>query len=321
MNIMISGGAGFIGSHLVGKLVSMPDVNRVVVYDNFSSGTRAHLADFTEVEKLEVIEGDLLDMQRLRSAMRGIEQVFHLAANPDIAAAVTDPDIDFRQGTILTRNLLEAMRLEGSKEIFYSSGSGVYGENPEITFQEDYGPCFPISTYGASKLACEALISSYCQMFGLRGRACRFANVVGPRQTHGVGYDFLHKLRNNSKILKILGDGSQLKSYIHVDDIINALLLLRQDIRSGKAFDVFNVSTTDQLTVKEIADMACQASGLSPERVIYDYGKGARGWKGDVAKVKLNSEKIRSHGWKCHRNSKEAVMASLQAMQASLGEE
>src|ERR1700674_5659192 len=220
MNILISGGAGFIGSHLAAALLRDPQVRSIIVYDNVSSGSRRHLAAAGNDPRLTFVEGDLKDLPQLSNAMKDVDLVFHLAANPDIAKAVTQPDIDFWEGTYLTQNVLEAMRVNGVRKIIYTSSSGVYGENPGVAFAEDYGPCVPISTYGASKLACEGLIAAYCHMFELVGRAFRFANVVGPRQTHGVGYDFVRRLKADAARLRILGDGTQRKSYIHVEDVL-----------------------------------------------------------------------------------------------------
>lgn len=223
--VFISGGAGFIGSHLTRRLLARPEVRRVVVYDNFSSGREDYLAPLAGDRRLAIVRSDLKDQDAVIAAMRGSEVVFHLAANPDIAKAVTQPDIDFWEGTYLAQNVLEAMRRSGARRLLYMSGSGIYGENPGVAFAEDHGPCLPISTYGASKLACEALISAYCRMFDLTARAFRFANVVGPRQTHGVGYDFVRRLKAEPTRLRILGDGSQSKSYIHVEDILEAVFL------------------------------------------------------------------------------------------------
>jgi len=212
------------------------------------------------------------------------------------------------------QNVLEAMRVNGVRRIFYTSGSGVYGERPDVAFAEDYGPCLPISTYGASKLACEALICSYCHMFGLIGRVFRFANVVGPRQTHGVGYDFVRRLRSDSSELRILGDGSQCKSYIHVDDILAAMFLVRDSVGDGVPFDVFNVATDEYVTVNAIADIAVRESGLVLASVRYRHTGGDRGWKGDVPKVRFNVQKIKALGWRCGRTSAEAIRDSLRAM-------
>jgi len=209
------------------------------------------------------------------------------------------------------------MRVTGARNIVYTSGSGVYGENPTVEFREDYGPCFPISTYGASKLACEGLISAYCQMFGLSGRAFRFANVVGPRQTHGVGYDFIRHLTADPTRLPIMGDGTQKKSYIHVDDVLDAISLVTE--KTTVRYDVFNVATDDYITVREIADLAVQICGLERANVRFEFSGGDRGWKGDVPVVKFDCSKIKALGWKNRRSSAEALRHSMESMSKEIG--
>lgn len=310
--IFISGGAGFIGSHLVQKLLQTPNVNRIKVFDNLSSGQKSFLEPCLSDPRLSLVVGDLKSMDAVITSMEGCDTVFHLAANPDIAKAVTHPEIDFWEGTYLAQNVLEAMRLTGAKNIYYTSGSGVYGENPCEEFTENYGPCIPISTYGASKLACEALIASYCHMFGMRGRAFRFANVVGPRQTHGVGYDFVRRLKDDPDKLRVLGDGTQSKSYIHVEDVLDAIFTVaRSDLG---AFDIFNVATGDYITVREIAELAAEVLGVDPQSVRYEYTGSDRGWKGDVPIVRFDCSKIQALGWQCSRSSKEALQQSMKAM-------
>ena len=311
-SIFISGGAGFLGSHFVRRLLSREEVQKVVIYDNFSSGKESYLEDLRADKRLNVVRADLKEKAAIIEAMKGSELVIHLAANPDIAKAVTQPDIDFWEGTYLAQNVLEAMRITGVKRLLYTSGSGVYGENAEVAFKEDYGPCLPISTYGASKLACEALVCAYCHMFGIRARAFRFANVVGPRQTHGVGYDFIRRLLADPHRLRILGDGSQSKSYIHVDDIMNAVFTV--DAAAGEGYDIFNVATGDYITVQQIADLAVEVCGLRQGSVRYEFTGGDRGWKGDVPVVRFNCEKIKSLGWACRRNSEQAVRDAMIAM-------
>ena len=310
--VFVSGGAGFIGSHLVARLLSRSEIREVVVFDNFSSGTRAHLAASAADPRLRITEGDLKDLEAVKRAMRGADTVFHLAANPDIAKAVTQPDIDFWEGTYLLQNVLEAVRTCGVTRMFYTSGSGVYGENAGVAFSESYGPCIPISTYGASKLACEALIAAYCHMFGLTARAFRFANVVGPRQTHGVGYDFVRRLLADPSRLRILGDGSQSKSYIHVEDILDAMFLAGE--RSSARYDVFNVATGDYITVNEIAELAVEVCGLAAGSVRFERTGGDRGWKGDVPVVRFDCTKIEALGWRCRRSSRDAMRDSMAAM-------
>jgi UDP-glucose 4-epimerase len=292
------------------------EIERVVIFDNFSSGRRAHLAGVAEDPRAEVVEADLKDSGAVTAGMTRCDTVFHLAANPDIAKAVTQPDIDFWEGTYLTQNVLEAMRVNGARKIIYTSGSGIYGENPKVAFAENYGPCLPISTYGASKMACEGLISSYCHMFDLTGHAFRFANVVGPRQTHGVGYDFVRRLSADPSRLRILGDGTQKKSYIHVEDILAAIRVADEQAR-GK-YDVFNVATDDYITVAEIADLAVKISGLVPGETKYEFTGGDRGWKGDVPVVRFDCSKIKALGWKARRGSAEAVSDAMKAMREEL---
>jgi UDP-glucose 4-epimerase len=314
--VFVSGGAGFLGSHFARRLLARGDVRRVVVFDNFSSGKEAYLSPLRGDRRLEVVTGDLKKKDDVIAAMRGCGLVIHLAANPDIAKAVEQPDIDFWEGTFLAQNVLEAMRLTGARRMLYTSGSGVYGENAAVSFPESYGPCIPISTYGASKLACEALVAAYCHMFGLTCRAFRFANVVGPRQTHGVGYDFIRRLRADPTRLRILGDGSQSKSYIHVDDILEAVFAADQ---AGDArYDLYNVATGDYITVREIAALAVRVCGLKPDAVRFEYTGGDRGWKGDVPVVRFDCSKIAGIGWRPRRNSAEAIRDSMTAMLAEV---
>jgi UDP-glucose 4-epimerase len=316
MKAFVTGGAGFIGSHLVGRLLKSGETARVVVYDNFTSGQRSYLKEVTSDYRLSVVEADLKDVGRVREALAGCDTIFHLAANPDIAKAITQPDIDFWEGTYLTQNVMEGMRQTGANRIFYTSGSGVYGEDPAVDFPENYGPCIPISTYGASKLASESLIAAYCHMFGFMGRVFRFANVVGPRQTHGVGYDFIRRLKNDPATLRILGDGAQKKSYIHVNDVLDAIFLVAAN--ANKPYDVFNVATDDYVTVREIADLAVAIAGLRPEEVRYDFTGGDRGWKGDVPIVRFDCSKIKALGWRNRRSSAEALSDAMEAMRKEI---
>lgn len=309
---ILIGGAGFIGSHFVDALLASPECERVTIYDNFSAGREWHYQSHLGDRRLSVIRADIEDFQRLREAMRGHNIVIHLASNPDIARAATEPSVDFDQGTRLTHNVVEAMRQSGVRRILYASGSGVYGDLGELEVNESYGPLLPVSTYGASKLAGESLICAYSAMFDLNGCAFRFANVVGPRQTHGVGFDFLRRLERMPSRLKILGDGSQSKSYIHVSDIVKAVLTANE--RCPEPFAAYNVATGDYITVKEIAHLAVECAGLSSHSVHLEFGEGDRGWKGDVPIVRLNSDKIRSLGWRCSMNSREALRASMMAM-------
>ncbi len=310
----IVGGAGFIGGHLVDRLLTSPDVTTVTVFDNFSSGREWHLANHQNDPRLRVQRETVHNLSALREGMASHDTVVHLASNPDIARALTEPRVDFDEGTLLTFNVLEAMREAGVRQILYASGSGVYGDLGDLEVDEDYGPLIPVSTYGASKLAGEVMISAYCAMFDIAACTFRFANVVGPRQTHGVGFDFLRKLRDDPSRLEILGDGNQSKSYIHIDDVLNAVLLAHEVAMDQ--FHVFNVGTGDYITVREIADLAAECVGLEPSDVEYVATGGDRGWKGDVPVVRLNTERIRKLGWNCTRSSKDALRDALESMLA-----
>jgi UDP-glucose 4-epimerase len=244
--------------------------------------------------------------------MVGHDVVVHLASNPDIARAMTDPAVDFDEGTLLTHHVVEAMRQTETPSVLYASGSGVYGDLGEREIDEDWGPLTPISTYGASKLAGEALISAYSFMFGLSGKVFRFGNVVGPRQTHGVGFDFVRRLLDDATTLQILGDGRQSKSYIHVEDVVDAVLVADRSATDG--YEAFNVATGDYITVTEIADLAVETVGLDPAEVQYEYTGGERGWRGDVPVVRLNTDRIRGLGWRNRRSSREALQDSMQAL-------
>lgn len=305
----ITGGAGFIGAHRVNTILDSTDA-QVTVYDNFSTGRRWAYGDRINDPRLTIIEADARELDKLTAAMKGHDVVYHFAANSDIASAAKNPDVDFLNGTCLTHNVLEAMRINGVKRIFFTSGSGVYGEIGEKPVPEDYEHMVPISTYGASKLASETLISAYCHMFDMKGTVCRFANVVGPHQTHGVAYDFINRLARQPAELVIYGDGRQSKPYIDVFDILNAFDLLEKEQKEG--YNYFNVGSDDHITVTEIADIIVEKMGL--KSVAYDYTGGARGWKADVPIYRLETKKIRAMGWANRMNSRQAVEASVEAM-------
>jgi UDP-glucose 4-epimerase len=309
---IVVGGAGFVGSHFVNRLLGDRATARVTVYDNFSSGRRWHLEPHADDPRFSIVEGDVKDLESLTRAMAGHHTAIHLASNPDIAKAVRQPDVDFYEGTFLTHQVVEAMRRSGVGTILYASGSGVYGDLGETEASEQHAVGAPISTYGASKLAGEALISAYSFMFGIRGRAFRFGNVVGPHQTHGVGFDFVRRLLKDPAELGILGDGRQSKSYIHIDDVIEAVLTAHR--AGGPAYDVFNVATGDYITVTEIAELAVECVGLKPGSVKFTYAGGDRGWKGDVPIIRLATERIQGIGWRCKLSSREALRAAMEAM-------
>lgn len=310
MNYMVIGGAGFIGSHVTKRLFNEEPEAQIYVYDNFSSGKQEHLQEIWGEERLHIIKADIKDLDTLVQSMQGMDMVYSLASNPDIAKAMVQPDIDFWEGTYLINNVIEALRRNQVKKLIYASGSGVYGDVGATVTDEDFSPMLPSSTYGASKLACEAMICSYCHMFDMNAAAFRFANVVGPNQTHGVGYDFINRLLDNPKELRILGNGTQSKSYIYVEDIVNALRTVEKNALKG--YNYYNVATLDHITVTEIADIVVKVMGL--ENVEYQYTGGDRGWKGDVPVVRLDSKKIRSLGWSNQYTSEQAMEFSVTSM-------
>ena len=292
MKVIIVGGAGFIGSHFLDYFLTKYAENTVRVFDDLSSGVRHH-ARYQNDPRMIPIMGDVKNLDHIAKAMEGCDLVIHLASNPDISKSATDPLIDFYRGTLLTQNVVEAMRLAGVERLIYASGSGVYGDYGSQLIDEDFPLC-PESTYGASKLAGEAIIQAYASMFGIRANVFRFANVIGPRQTHGVILDFVRKLRRNPHDLVILGDGKQQKSYIHVYDIVSAVMAVQQ--RSGWQFEAFNVSTNETITVAEIA--AIVAEEMKIMNPSFRFSGGDRGWVGDIPVVRLNSSKIRrTTGW------------------------
>ena len=305
----ITGGAGFIGAHLANRLLDTTKAG-VTVFDNFTTVRRWHFGARVNDPRLRIVEGDCRDQQQVVHAIAGHDMVFHLASNSDIARATQEPSIDFENGTLLTHNVLEAMRRTGVRRIAFTSGSGVYGEVPPTPITEDYDRMLPVSTYGACKLACEALISAYSFMFDMHGMVFRFANVVGPQQTHGVAYDFIQRLTRNPAKLGIYGDGTQSKPYIHVEDVLDAFLLIER--QAGGGYEYHNVASQDFLSVKEIADLVVERMGLTG--TTYEFTGGNRGWKADVPVYRLNTDKIRKRGWANRRNSREAVTAAVDAM-------
>ncbi len=315
MKYLVIGGGGFIGSYVVDKLLHDESISKVIVYDNFCSGKKWHLKEHIDNKKFELVEKNIFD-DEIFEYSKDIDVTIMLAANADIAAATTDPQIDFNQGTYLLQIVLEAMRKGGCNKLLYASGSGVYGETGYEFVKEDFSPMKPISTYGASKLGCEALICSYCHMFEIQASAFRFGNVVGGRQTHGVAYDFMKRLKRDSSFLEILGDGMQSKPYVHVEDVISAMFIALQNQK--KIYDVYNVAPKDPATVNEIADIVLEQMKIDKTDCEYKYTGGNRGWKGDVPIVRLDAQKISDLGWKSSKNSVEAIRKSVKQMHQNL---
>jgi len=310
---LVTGGAGFIGSHLVDALVEQGKEVRVM--DNFSSGKEEFLSHHEGSGSVEVCRGDLLDREAVITAMEGIETVHHLAANPDIRLGTEVTDTDLRQGTMATYNVLEAMRVSEVGRISFASSSAVYGEAGVMPTPEDYGPVMPISLYGASKLASEALITAWAGTFGAQGYIHRFANIVGPRGTHGVIFDFIHKLKRDPARLEVLGDGNQEKSYMSAHDCVKSMLHVIDLGEEGPVLN--NLGTGDTCSVSRIAEIVIEESGL--EGVSIDYTGGRRGWAGDVPKTYLDVTKLLGTGFEPTAMSEQAVRDTARVLISEIG--
>lgn len=305
MKAFVTGGAGFIGSHLVDKLMSIG--YSVTVYDNLSSGKKQFIEQHLKKNRFSFIEGDLLDLEKLKKNIKNHDIVFHIAANPFVRLGEKQTRLDLEQSGIATYNVLETMRLNNIKKIVFSSSSVVYGETPSIVIPETYGPTLPISFYGAGKLAAEGLISAFCGTFDFQAWIFRFANVVGIRGTHGVIVDFIDKLNKNPHELEILGDGKQQKPYLHVSDIVEGMLYGFE--HSNDQVNLFNLGCDSNTTVTRIAEMVVEEMGL--KNVKFKYTGGKRGWPGDVPRFQLSIEKIKKLGWKPKYTSDEAVRKAI----------
>jgi UDP-glucose 4-epimerase len=297
----ITGGAGFIGSHLIDKLIEGD--NQVTVYDNLSSGRRENIEHHIGKSKFSFIEEDLLNVGALKEALKGHEIVWHLGANTDIPGGNAITDLDLKNCTIATHNILEAMRANGIVKILFASSATVYGDAPSLALAETYGPLLPISLYGAGKLAGEGLVSAYTHLFGIKAWIFRFANVVGARMGHGVIYDFIQKLRRNPKELEILGNGKQEKPFFLVEDCIEGML--HAFYNANNQCDVYNLGCESFTTVTRVAEIVTEEMGL--KNVRFKYTGGRRGWPGDVPVVHFAVGKMKSLGWQAKHTSDEAV--------------
>lgn len=310
MNILVAGGAGFIGSHLCDALLSHN--HTVIVADKLIMGSKniEHLGKNASFKFYEMELANQENVDKL-FAENKIDIVYHMAANSDIQKSANDPSIDFNDTLLTTRALLEGMRKADVKNIFFASTSAVYGEMPDIVLNEETGGLKPVSYYGGAKLASEALISSYVSMCDMNAVIFRFPNVIGPRLTHGVVYDFVKKLRNNPKELEILGNGTQCKPYIYVTDLVNAIVKLTEQFEPG--VEIFNISVMSEGTsVTHIAEIVVDVLGLSD--VEFKYTGGDRGWKGDVPRFKYDISKVLVTGWKPEYTSDEAVRKAAQSL-------
>lgn len=310
MRVFVTGAAGFIGSNLVDRLLAAGF--EVVGYDNFSTGQEGFLSEATSKPGFRLVRGDLLDPAALQAAMAGAETVFHFAANADVRFGTHHPNRDLQQNTIATFNVLEAMRATGASRIAFSSTGSVYGE-PEVFPTPEDAP-FPRQTslYGASKLAGEGLIQAYCEGFGYQGFIFRFVSILGERYTHGHVVDFYRQLREHPGSLRVLGNGRQRKSYLYVQDCIDAIFLALD--RATARVNVFNLGTDEYCQVNDSIGWITETLGLAPA---LDYAGGERGWIGDSPFIFLDCRRLRALGWRPTLSIKEGIVRTLRYLEAN----
>ena len=308
MRMLVTGGSGFIGSHLAERLLN--EGHEVIVVDNFSTGQKAFLNDVISSKQCQLISGDLLDEDFLNTVMRKVEFVWHLAANADVRYGTKYPRRDLEQNTIATFNVLESMRRNGVRNIAFSSTGSVYGDAPVIPTPEDCPFPEQTSLYGASKLACEGLVSAYCEGFDMHGWIFRFVSILGERYTHGHVVDFFGQLQNHPGQLNILGDGEQRKSYLYVHDCIDAMLVAIKV--KQKRVEILNLGTDEYINVNDSVGIITSTLGFNPART---YSGGDRGWVGDSPFIFLDCTRIRSLGWSPRHSIREGIIKTVTWLQ------
>jgi UDP-glucose 4-epimerase len=307
-NVLVTGGAGFIGSHVVDRLVQ--DGASVTIYDNFSTGQQQFIIHHAMNPKVRLVRGDVLDRERLQKEMANCEFVFHLQANADVRGGVQLTRVDLEQNTIATWNVLEAMRINGVRRIAFASSAVVYGEPDVFPTPESYAP-LQTSLYGASKLAGEAMIQAYSEYFGIACYIFRFVSWIGERYTHGVIFDFVKKLRANPQLLEILGDGRQRKSYLDVADGVDGIFYAVRHANERK--NIFNVGHDEFMNVMDLADVIVDELGLKGVR--YRTCGGERGWPGDSPLVHLDTTRLRALGWRPRVSIEQGIRNTVRYLQ------
>ncbi|MEB3797997.1 MAG: NAD-dependent epimerase/dehydratase family protein [Caldisphaeraceae archaeon] len=311
MNIIVTGGAGFIGSHLSEYLVKKG--HKVIAIDDLSSSTIDNIKDLLGLNSFSFIRADLSDPEVAGKYIKDVDVVYHLAANPEVRIGSQSPEELYRLNLYMTYNILEAMKNNNIKVLGFTSSSTVYGDAKVIPTPEDYGPLEPISIYGGTKLASEAMISAYSHTFGFISISFRLANVVGKRTNHGVIYDFVNKLRRDKTRLEILGDGTQRKSYIHVSEVVDGMYsIIERAVEEKIPYDVYNIGSEDDISVMEIAKIVIDKMGLSPKIEITGGVDDGRGWKGDVKYMRLCIEKAKKRGWIPRLNSRDSIRLAVE---------
>jgi UDP-glucose 4-epimerase len=310
---LVTGGAGFIGSHLVDRLLL--DNWKVRIVDNFSSGRVENIKHHKGNRNVEILKGDLKNFEEAEKAIRDVNTVFHYAANPEVRVSTTNPEVHFNENIVVTFNILEAMRKNDVNEIVFASSSSVYGEPERIPVNED-APIKPVSVYGASKAACENLIHAYSRLYGIRAVVLRYANVVGPRLKHGVIWDLINKLNKNPKELEVLGDGKQVRSYIYINDAIEATILAFKNMKSN--FEIYNIGNRDWITVDVIVKAIIEMLEINDIKIVYKPVAHGVGWLGDVKYIALDITKLIGLGFKPVMNSLEAVKETIKNVATEL---
>ena len=313
MRALVTGGAGFIGSHLVDELVDAG--YSVKIIDNLSSGNLALVNHQIAAGNAEFIEGDITSIDDVLQATKEVDVVFHMAANPDIRLGTQVTDTDLKQGTIATYNILEAMRINNVNKIVFASSSVVYGEDAPMPTPESFGPCLPISLYGASKVGSEGLITSWVGTFDFQAWIFRFANIIGNRGTHGVIFDFIHKLKRDNSRLEVLGNGLQEKSYMEVKDCVRGMMHIFNT--STSPINLYNLGSHDTCSVSRIAEIVVEETGCRDATI--EYTGGDRGWAGDIPRAMLSIEKMLSTGYDVKYNSEAAVRHTTKCLIEEIG--
>jgi UDP-glucose 4-epimerase len=304
----VTGGAGFIGSHMVDRLAQT--ATNVTIYDNFSTGQEHFISHHAGNPKIRVVRADVLDGERLKKEMAGCDIVFHFQANADVRGGTTRTQIDLQQNTIATWNVLEAMRINEVKHIVFASSATVYGEPDVFPTPETYAP-LQTSLYGASKLACEAMIQAYCEYFGIRCHIFRFVSWIGERYSHGVVFDFVSKLRSDPRTLEVLGDGKQRKSYLDVVDGVDGIFYALEHAKEAK--NVFNLGHDASMNVLDLADIVVDELNLKGVRYVTTGGE--RGWLGDSPFVHLDTNKLKALGWRPRVTIEQGIRNTVQYLQ------
>ena len=301
--VLVTGGAGFIGSHIVDRLTD--EGIEVKALDNLSTGKISNLSKSKDKKTFSFIKEDLNNTQEVNRSLKDIKVVFHMAADPEVRTGFVDPSSSYRENVRNTFYLLEEIRKSNIEKLVFASSSAVYGDAKILPTPENYGPLLPISAYGASKLACEAYVSSYCDNYGIKGYIIRPANVIGARGRHGVTWDFVNKLKKNNEKLEVLGDGTQTKSYIHINDAVDGIFT---SLNSTEKIGVFNLGSEDRVQVLTIAKIVCKNMNLPNTKIVTTGGiEDGRGWKGDIKAAHLDISKLKNLGWSPKLSSADSV--------------